>query len=669
MTEPKTSAADADARRTVAVASPDGRVVFRLQLADRPQGLHCWEEAPGYRVEREGREVVADSLLGLLFDGQPSLRSCMAMTDVEETFVDETWSPLYGIRRDVREHCCAATISLRESVAPHREWSLEVRVYNEAVAFRYRLPASPTERETVIDQELTEFCFSPAAEAWESHYMEDTFRQKRLTDVVGRGGAQDCNERPFLVKLPRGGPYVWIHEAAMDDYARMQLSVGRRRKRWPDADGSHHGDEEVVPVKAALSSQVRRTGPLDTPWRLIGIVDEPRQLPDLYDRVLGLNKPCALAETDWIRPGIMLRDWDLSTRSGKALADFAAAHGIAYILYDGGWYGNPWTERADPTDYRDQWDRRIRCGKEKHGGLDLPEVIRYARSKGVGTWLYVDKRALERDLERMLATFAEWGVAGVKFGFVNTGPQGWTNWLHAAVRRCADFRMMVDIHDEYRPTGLERTWPHLLTVEGIRGNEHCPGAKHNVDLPFIRYPAGPGDYTPTLYLPGNGTTLAHQLAMLIVYYSPLQDLRLYLPEEERRAPDDANDDALLPGTVEAELAAVTGRPEMAFIRGLPTTWEVSTMLAGEVGKYVVMARRCGKRWYVGVMAGAEGRGLRMPLDFLPADHTWNLSTWRDKDDGRRVERVDATVNAGETLSFVIKPCGGMVMVFTPQTET
>ena len=194
----------------------------------------------------------------------------------------------------------------------------------------------------------------------------------------------------------------------------------------------------------------------------------------------------------------------------------------------------------------------------------IPEVCAYARQHGIGVWLYVNQRALYRQLNELLPLYQAWGVSGIKFGFVQIGNQQWSTWLHQAIAQCAKYHLMVDVHDEYRPTGLSRTYPHLLTQEGVRGNEEMPDAAHNTLLPFTRYLCGPADYTLCYFNNRLKTTKGHQLAMAAVYYSPLQFYFWY---------DNPFVDK--------------GEPELQFWKTCPTVFDESRALEGEPGEYIV----------------------------------------------------------------------------------
>ncbi|MBM3892327.1 MAG: alpha-glucosidase, partial [Verrucomicrobia bacterium] len=252
------------------------------------------------------------------------------------------------------------------------------------------------------------------------------------------------------------------------------------------------------------------------------VADSPGRLLENNDLVLNLNDPCAIADTSWIKPGKVIREVTLTTIGGKACVDFAARRGLQYVEFDAGWYGHEYDDASDA--------RAVNVDpKRSKGPLDLHEVIRYANEHGIGIILYVNRRALERQLDDILPLYRKWGVKGVKYGFVNVGSQQWTSWLHEAIRKAAQHQLMVDVHDEYRPTGYSRTYPNLMTVEGISGDETKPVNSQTLTVLFARFLAGPADNTICYYdkRVDDNATHAYQLAKAVCLFSPWQFLYWY----------------------------------------------------------------------------------------------------------------------------------------------
>jgi alpha-glucosidase len=295
------------------------------------------------------------------------------------------------------------------------------------------------------------------------------------------------------------------------------------------------------------------------------------------------------------------------------------------------------------------------------GDFDLHEAVRYAKSKGIGVWVYVNRRQLEQKLDTLLPLYKSWGVDGIKFGFVHVGSHRWTVWLHEAVKKCARHQLMVNIHDEYRPTGFSRTYPNLMTQEGVRGNEEMPDATHNTVLPFTRYLAGAGGYTVSYYQRSEirpelkaisryiRPTPAHQLALPVVFYSPLQWLFWYdLPEDFR------------------------DEPELEFWKHLPTTWDDTRIVAGEIGQYAGLARRKGEDWYVGLITNNQARQVALSLSFLDKKKRYLAYVYTDGDEAiptrTKVKTEVRKVTHASVLSFPLKPQGGVAIRIVAQSH-
>jgi alpha-glucosidase len=346
------------------------------------------------------------------------------------------------------------------------------------------------------------------------------------------------------------------------------------------------------------------------------VAKTPGVLLENNDMILNLNPPNKIINTSWIKPGKVFREVTLSTSGARAAIDFAAKHHLQYILFDAGWYGYEYHDSSNAT--RVSVDPK----RNKINDLDLKSVIAYGKSKGIGVILYVNQRALAKQLDVILPLFHSWGIAGVKFGFVHVGSFRWTSWMHEAVKKCAENELMVDIHDEYRPTGFSRTYPNLMTQEGILGNEGFPTATHNTILPFTRFIAGAADYTYCYYrqdfkqasaiengVPRNKfikTTSAHQLALVAIFYSPLQHLFWY------DKPADSQDE-----------------PELAFWDSIPTAWDDTKVLAGEIGQFVSVARRSGDKWFVGAITNNEARKMELSFSFLNPGMEYEATIYYD----------------------------------------
>jgi len=603
----------------VEVASPSGDLVVALAVRDVGDARGCLV----YTVTYKGRPVVRESRLGLDLADAPPLGAGLEMAGLSRTRRDAVWRPVYGERAEIPDRFNGAVVDLRETAAPHRRLQVTVRAADEGAALRYTIPRQPGLERVTVSAERTRFVLLAGTAAWVCHHAQGKYARVPVAGMKGEA------ERPLTLELP-GGLFASVAEAGLVDYARMRLV---------------RATGEAVAVESHLAGPVEAETPLETPWRVVLVGERPGDLLEHNYLLLNLNPPCAIADPSWIRPGKVIREVTLTTAGGKACVDFAAAHGLQYVEYDAGWYGHEYSEDADATTVS------VDPKRNPTAELDLPEVIRYARSKGIGLLLYVNRRALERQLDDLLPLYQRWGVAGVKYGFVRVGPQRWTRWLHEAVEKAAAHRLMVDVHDEYRPTGVSRTWPNLMTQEGIGGNETMPDATHNTVLPFTRFVCGAGDYTICYYNNRIKTTHAHQLALAVCYYSPLQFVFWY-----------------------DKPSAYGGEAEIAFFEHVPTVWDETRVVAGAIGQFACIARRKGREWYVGTITNTEARTVDVPLAFLDAGRKYVAEVYDDARPGDGVEtrtqvRVSRrAVDRTTVLRAELKASGGQAVRIVPATD-
>lgn len=564
------------------VASPDGRVRVSIDGASLTATL-------------DGRPLVVEGRLGI-----EGLTTDWSKARAARRSIRSQWRPVYGERAVVPERF--NELSLSTPVL-----TVVVRAYDEGLAVRYRLEGRGS---ATIPSELTGFRFPAGTLGYEEHGTEGEYAPVEVERIK-----EKC-ERPLTLKLPGGG-YAALGEAAVVDYPRMLLG--------PDGHGG---------LRAMLDGPATGKLPLETPWRFLVVGRRAGDLLENNFLVLNLNAPQAIGDVSWIRPGKVMREVTLSTKGGKALVDFAVSHGVDFLEYDAGWYGHEYSDTSDARAVSPDPDRIKNI--PDYAGLDLKEVVGYAKSKGVGVILYVNRRALERQLDELLPLYRGWGVAGMKFGFVNVGPQQWSTWLHEAIRKAAAHRLMVDVHDGYRPTGYTRTYPNLMTVEGVRGNEHMPTARHNTTLPFTRAIAGSYDYTTCWSTPRLKTTRAHQMAQSVVHYSPWQFLYWY------DKPSDVKEE-----------------PALEFFKRLPTVWDETRVLAGEIGEYAVVARRKGAEWWVGGITNEQARQLRPALKAFAGKQATVYCDGAGKTD---VRIGQVKLGATGTLDFEMAASGGCAAV-------
>ena len=425
-------------------------------------------------------------------------------------------------------------------------------------------------------------------------------------------------ESPLVVEGP--GFVAALGDAGCLDFARIRFASG----------------EKVGEVKTVLEGAATVTLPYVTPWRYVHVAANAAELATAQPAFLdALNAPCELVDTSWIKPGKVLRVAKLDTEVGKAAVDFVKRNAMQYIELDCGWYGQE--HLGDPLK-PGLAPERVAKGET----FDFFAILDYAKANDVGVILYVNREPLKKNRDAILDQLAAWGVKGVKYGFVNVGNQEWRIWVTDAIRAAAERKLMVDIHDEYRLTGIQKTFPHVMTVEGICGNEEMPNAAHDCALPFTRYLDGPGDYTPCWNVGRVKNTLAHQLALPCVYTSGWQFLFWYQRPDQIPESD----------------------PALDFWRELPTSFDESRVLQGEIGQFAIVARRRGNRWFVGGINGLRRQTVTVDTSFLGGGE-WSCRLFRDADPsfGKglgqvAVERVPVT----QTLTIDTAARGGFALI-------
>jgi hypothetical protein len=603
------------------VSSPDKRIQYIFYQ----KVLGSGERQLYYRVNYKHKPVILDSLLDLQLDNHLSESAMalkidrhrkwfdnLAVTGSSISAHDTTWRPGYGEQAVIPDRYNLLTVNLVKDDNPDYRLALEVRAYDEGVAFRFTFPENPKGSYYRITQENTEFAMPVGARAWFHGWAQAPYRQLELANWP------DESERPLTLEL-LGGIHVSLLEAQMVDYARTKFKLSKDKPNT---------------IVTSMHDAADLISPFATPWRGAMIAESAGALADRSYFILNLNPPSRIASEDWIKPGKIMRVMMQTTASARANIDFAARHKLQYILFDWKWYGPAFSFDSDAS-------------KVAIPDFDLPSIIKYGSDKGIGVWLYVNQQALLTQSDTLFKTYRDWGVKGVKFGFVQVGSHRWSTWINQAIRQAAEARIMVNIHDDWRPTGEQRTWPNLLTAEGVRGNEEMPSATDNTILPFTRFLAGAADYTICYFDPRIKTTHAHQLALAAIYYSPLQTLYWYdRPEQEH------------------------GEPELEFWDRIPVSWDQSKVLQGAPGQFVTTARRKGKDWFVGSITNNDGRTLSVKLDFLEPGRQYQASIYSDDASVATATKVGIErriVDASTVLEARLSPSGGQAIWITPLT--
>jgi alpha-glucosidase len=610
------------------VKSPDGKIALTFALRDSSSQ----KGEPVYCVSYNGERLVAESGLGFELADGSALSSGFKVVSIKTAQHNDIWKPVYGERSSVRDNYKQLFVMLSRSETPACEMQLIFRCYNEGAALQYKIIKCGSSDKIGIKSENTEFNFLKDHVAWCVKTAQGKYTRKTISTM----GTEI--ERPLTLETD-GGICVAVGEADLVDYARMKLSRDK--------------DDELS-IVSHLSSSVEAALPLTTPWRVIMIADSPGGLLENNDLLLNLSDPCAIKDTSWIKPGKVIREVTLTSKGGKACIDFAVKHNLQFIEFDAGWYGNEYEDKSDASTITVD-------PKRSPGPLDLIDVIQYGKERGVGVILYVNRRALEKQLDQILPLYKKWGVAGLKYGFVNVGPQKWTSWMHDAIRKAADHKIMVDVHDEYRPTGYSRTYPNFMTQEGIGGDETSPSNEQTLSILFTRMLCGAGDNTICYYNSrvDQNATHAYQLAKAVCIYSPWQFLFWY----DRPAASHTTK-----GGAGGQKGAIGDEPELEFYDHVPTVWDDTKVVHGSIGEYAVIARCSGSEWFIGGMNSGEVRSLKVPLKFLKPGKKYTAYIYYDDPSVKTRTHVGIkkqSVTSDSVLDFAMGEQGGMAVRIVP----
>lgn len=640
--------------RAEELKSPDGNLLMRFEVNG--------EGTPVYELTYKRKPVIKPSRLGLEIEGF-SLRKAFTLKGVETVTFDETWTPVWGEVKAIRNHYNEMTATLHQADGD-RTMVIRFRLYDDGLGFRYEFPQQKSLNYFVIKEEYSEFAMAGDHKAFwipgDYDTQEYDYTESRLTEIRGlmqTAITPNTSQTPFsptgvqtaLMMKSDDGLYINLHEAALVDYPCMSLNLDDQTltfQSWltPDAQGK----------KGYMQT------PCHTPWRTVIVSDDARRILASH-LTLNLNEPCKLDDVSWIRPVKYIGVWwemisgkstwaytnDLpsvhlgitdytkmkpngthaaNNEKVRRYIDFAAKHGFDQVLVEGwnigweDWFGNSKDYVFDfVTPYPD---------------FDLKALNEYAHSKGVKLMMHHETsssvRNYERQMEKAYKLMNDYGYNAVKSGYVgNIIPRGeyhygqWmVNHYLYAVKKAAEHRIMVNAHEAVRPTGLCRTYPNLIGNEAARGGEYesFGGNKvfHTTILPFTRLMGGPMDYTPGIFEtrlekvnPGNNSyvhsTLARQLALYVTMYSPLQ-MAADLPENYERFMD-----------------------AFQFIKDVAIDWDDSKYLEAEPGRYITVARKAKgtNNWFVGCTANEDGHLSNVSLDFLDPGRKYTATIYAD----------------------------------------
>jgi alpha-glucosidase len=601
--------------KEVGLTSPEGKIEIHFSVANGN---------PAYAVSKEGKTVIGSSQLGFELNGQSRLAGPFEIKQVTQSTFDETWEQPWGEEITVRNHYNEAKIELQETAGEKRLLNIVFRAFDDGVGFRYEFPEQENLKTFAITEELTEFAVSGDFPAWsipayKGEYYETLYRQSPISRL-------DTVCTPLTIETG-DGKYISIHEANLTDYAAMNL--------YPVSGSTLKTD--LTPWSSGV--KVYAQTPFVSPWRTIILADDLNRLAN--SRILlNLNEPSKIEDTSWLQPAKYIGIWwgmhkekytwaqgpkhGATTKNMKEYIDFAAAHNISAVLVEGwnyGWDGD-WVANGNQFSFT-----------KPYPDFDIDAIVRYATSKGVEIIGHNETGGAtinyENQLDSAFLFLAKYGIHSVKTGYVNPlldkkerhSSQYGVRHYRKVIETAAKYHIMIDNHEPVMPTGLQRTYPNLMTQEGVRGQEYDAWSRdggsppeHTTIVPFTRGLAGPMDFTfgtfdftnPVYPQTRAQTTIAKQLALYVVIYSPLQ-MASDLPEN------------------------YVDKPAFEFIEAVPTDWSKTIIKDGKIGDFVVTARKDkhSDDWFLGAITDENARTVKVDFSFLDAEKNYRAKLFRD----------------------------------------
>jgi len=580
-----------------AIFSPDRHIVVNcnLRVHDEPypSGL-CFY----FNVQYKGIMVVNDSPLGLEFAGQKPFLTDWRIYNVKKRIVTEQFQRTPGSAKIVDLPCNEAVYQLQESKPPFRLLNIHFRVYDSGIAFRYEIPTQSGLDKLSLTKEKTTF-FLPmdiTSYALQLASYQTSYASNYKIDQLG---ADTLLGLPLLLDSGLGS-WMMFSEAGVHNYPRLFLRPSQKeRQQLLSVDLADRLDNPDIKARHSL--------PFLSPWRVIALADQPGCFME-SDLIQSLNQPCQIDDRDWVKPGkcvwpgwtnfhVSQETYQGSLNKGtiEHYLKFAAENHFEYLLIDAGWYGNP--------------DNKFEDISASIPALDLLAIIATAKKSGVKLFLWINSQCAFDQIETVFPLYEKWGIAGVMIGKMHRYDQEIVNLQHMLLQRAAEFHLMVVFQDAGCPDGIRRTYPNLITRGAVLGLEYSKfsdkcNPDHDLILPFTRQFAGPMNYgtgcfrtvmkeqfSPDSIPPVGQGTRAHQLAMYVVYDSPLQMVSDYP-------------------------AAYQHGKGLDFIRNVPTVWDSTGVLEGVVGESITVIRKVKDEYYLGIMTNWTQRGLKVPLTFL-----------------------------------------------------
>lgn len=645
--------------KPISILSPDNKNELIFSLTEKGE--------PQYVLSSRGKNVLLPSKLGFEFEENEAMKEGFKIINIEKSTADVLWEQPWGEFKEIRDHHNELIVHLKEKNGSGRTMDLVFRLFNDGLGFRYIFPKQENLGKVKISNEITEFTFPNQEDVWwipvhrENSYYESSYRKTPI-------GQTDTINTPATFET-KDSLYVAIHEANLTDFASMTLLKSNEKQY----------KSELVPWADGV--KVYTETPFKTPWRTVIVGENPAQLAT-STLMLNLNEPSKIEDLSWIEPSKYIGIWwgmhlekytwgqgekhGATTENTKKYIDFASENGFDGVLVEGwnvGWDGD-WTA-----------DGRAFSFTDAYPDFDLEEICKYAAQKNVRLIGHHETagaaKHYEDQLEDAFALYKKNGVNAVKTGYVNKylNKKEWHDSQYGVrhyrkvIETAAKYHIMIDNHEPVKGTGLQRTYPNLMTQEGGRGQEYNAWSpdggntpEHTTIMPFTRMLSGPFDFTPGNfdfdYKTPNGamvnTTLAKQLALYVIIYSP-QQMASDLPENYK------------------------DQQAFQFIKDVPSTWETTKVLDAQIGEYVTTVRkdRNSRNWYLGAITNKKARDIRAELSFLEPDKKYEATIYSDGKDANYKSNpypiiiTNQLVNNKSVLNLELAPGGGSAIKFTP----
>ena len=620
--------------------------------------------SPHYSVNHGATKVILPSSMGFVFKDQDSLQNGLEVINVEESSEDTTWEQVWGEKKEIRNNYNQLTVHLKEKANKERKLDIQFRAFDDGIAFRYVFPEQGIKDSIFIMDELTTFNLAEDGKAWwipayDEQRYENLFTASPVSTL-------DTVHTPLTVES-NNGLAISFHEANLADFASTTLAHTQGTSLKTD----------LVPWADGV--KVRTVDNFTTPWRTLQIADHPTELITSY-LILNLNEPNTIKDTSWIKTFKYLGIWwgmhigkytfwegdkqGATTKNARKYIDYTKELGIDYLLIEG------WNKGWTPAWYENAMHQF--SFTEEADNFSLKAVTDYAAENDVEIVGYHETGSnlhnYLKQIDSAFALYKERGINTVKIGQVGAklNMKEWhhgqfgVNYYRYVVKKAAEYGLEIYFHEPIKDTGERRTYPNMMAREGARGQEYNAWSEGNppaytATLPFTRLLAGPMDFTPAVFdvevkegYPGRRvhSTTAKQLALMVVFYSPLQMLA-DLPEN------------------------YIDKPAFQFLKDVPTDWEDTKVLNGEIGKYITTVRKDidSNDWYLGTITNEKARDLNIQLDFLDRDATYEAQIYADapgtghQNNPTAVTIYTKEVTAADSLSLLLGESGGAAVRF------